>query len=146
VVPEHKLKIVHARTGKQIRPIGDATFRDEIGTDYFTLCFSSVWDPLLFNDFKDSDACLVIHEPEEVCERIHFEADKFLRGWAGVDGSVLYGGEHEFGPVFVKNWTYITQKEWRFAWLPPQKCQELRPLFIRIGSIERYAEILRKPA
>jgi hypothetical protein len=145
VVAEDKVTITHVRTGKPIHAIGDVTFRDEVGTNYFTLCFSSVWDPLLFTEFKDADACLVIHEPEEVCERIHHHAAQLLRGWSGIDGAVSYGGDHQFGATFTKHWKYIPQKEWRFAWMPPERCNELQPFCIRIGNIERHAEIVGKP-
>lgn len=144
-VPGEKVTITHVRTGQPIRAMGDVTFRDEINTNYFTLSFSLAWDPHLFDEFNGSDACLVIHKPEEICERIHHHAAELLRGWAGIDGLVSYGGDQGLGPIFTKHWRYITQKEWRFAWLPPKLCAELQPLFIRIGSIERHAEIVSKP-
>ena len=144
-VPGEKMTITHVATGKPIRAIGDVMFRDEVGTNYFTLSFSTAWDPLLFDDFKGSNACLIVHEADEVCERIHFYAEQVLKGWAGIDGAVSYGNEHKYGPAFIKHWKYITQKEWRFAWLPPSKSDKLHPFCIRIGNIERYAEIVPRP-
>lgn len=144
-VPGETVTITHVRTGRPIKAVGDVTFRDDVTTNYFTLCFSSAWDPLLFDEFSGSDACLVIHEPEEICERIHHHAGQVLGDWAGMDGSVSYGGDQGLGPVFIKHWKYITQNEWRFAWLPPKPRSELQPFFIRIGNMERYAEIVSKP-
>lgn len=145
IVPGERVTITHMATGKPIPAIGDVVFRDEVGTNYYTLCFSSVWDPSLFDEFKGSDACLVIHHPDEVCERIHYYAEQFLRGWSGIDAAASYDGRNSFGPSFNKHGKYIIQKEWRFAWMPPQKCTELHPVCIRIGNIERYAEIVKRP-
>lgn len=145
-VPGERVTITHVAAGKPIRAMGDVVFRDEVGTNYFTLSFSTAWDPLLFDEFTGSNACLIVHEPDEVCERIHFYAEQFLKGWAGIDGAVVYGGEHKYGPSFVKHSKYIVQKEWRFAWMPPQKCDQLQPFCIRIGNIERYAEVVPRPS
>ena len=143
--PGHSLMITHVATGHPIRPIGDVVFRDEVGTNYFTLSFSTAWDPLLFKEFDRSDACLVIHDPDEVCERIHFYSEQFLKGWAGIDGAVSYDGEHGYGPSFAKHWRFMPQREWRFAWLPPEMATQLHPFCIRIGNIEKYAELLARP-
>ena len=144
-VPGDRVTITHVRTGQPIRAIGDVTFRDEVSTNYFTLCFSSTWNPLLFDEFKGSDACLVIHEPEVVCERIHHHAAQALNRWAGIDGAVSYGGDLGFGPIFTKHRKYFAQEEWRFAWVPPEQSMTLYPFCIRIGNIERHAEIVRRP-
>ncbi|WP_150430881.1 hypothetical protein [Dechloromonas sp. CZR5] len=145
-VPGEKVTITHVATGRPIKAIGDVVFRDEVGTNYYTLSFSSAFDPFLFDEFAGSNACLVIHEPEEVCERIHFYAEQFLQRWSGIDGAVAYGREHKYGPTFVKDWRYIVQKEWRFAWMPPEKADILPPFCIQIGNIERYAEIVPRPS
>jgi hypothetical protein len=145
-VPRDRVTITHLETGKPIRAIGNVTFRDEVNTNYFTLCFSSTWDPLLFNEFKGSDACLVIHDPEEVCERIHHHTAHVLKDWAGIDGPVSYGGDRGLGPIFTKHWKFITQNEWRFAWVPPEQSMVLYPICIRVGSIQRHAEIVLRPA
>ena len=145
-IPSERVTITHVATGKPMKAVGDVVFRDEVGTNYFTLCFSTAWDPLLFDEFKGSNACLVIHEPDEVCDRIYFYAQQFLRNWASIDGAVCYGGEHNYGPMFTKHWKYTTQKEWRFAWVPPERGDQLYPFCIRIGNIERYAEIVTRPS
>ena len=137
--------ITHDVTGKRIPVIGDITYRDEIGTDYYTLCLSSSWDSLLFDEFKGSDSCLVIHHPEEFCERVHFYAERQLKDWAGIDAAISYLNRSQLGPTFSKPWKYLAQKEWRFAWLPPVQIEKLPILFIHIGSIEKIAEIVILP-
>ena len=137
--------VTHVATEKRMPVIGDITYRDEIGTDYYTLCLSSSWDPLLFDEFKGSDSCLVIHDPEEFCERVHFYAEKQLKDWAGIDAAVSYLVSSRLGPAFSKPWKYLAQKEWRFAWHPPIKIEKLPVSVIQIGSIEKIAEIITRP-
>lgn len=145
IVPGRMVKVTHLATGQPIKVIGDLSFREDVGTDYYTLCMSSIWDPLLFNEFIGSDSCLVIHEPDEVCERIHFYVEKELRSWAGIDAAVTYLQNHRLGPAFSKPWKYLSQKEWRFVWHPQVQYENLAPIFIRIGSIEQFAEIIGRP-
>jgi hypothetical protein len=137
--------ITHVVTGKRIPVIGDVTYHDEIGTDYYTLCLSSTWDSLLFDEFKGSDSCLVIYNPEEFCERVHFYAEKQLKDWAGIDAAVSYLTDSQLGPAFSKPWKYLAQKEWRFAWHPPVQIEKLPVLFIQIGNIEKFAEVVMRP-
>ncbi len=61
ISPGKNVTIAQVATGKRIPVIGDVTYRHEIGTDYYTLCLSSTWDMLLFDEFKGSNSCLVIH-------------------------------------------------------------------------------------
>jgi hypothetical protein len=81
--PGKDVTVTLIETGKRIPVIGDVSYRDEICTDYYTLCLSSTWDPLLFDEFKGSNSCLAIHDPEEFCERVYFFAKKQLTQWAG---------------------------------------------------------------
>lgn len=143
--PGDKVTITHVATGKPIKVIGDVIYREEVGTDYYTLCLSSTWDRVLFDDFKGSNSCLVIHHPEEFCERVHFYAEKQLKDWTGIDAAVSYLAKSPLGPAFSKHWKYLAQKEWRFAWHPPVRVNKLAPIIIRIGCIESIAEILRRP-
>lgn len=137
--------ITNLSTGQPIKVIGDVNYRQEIGTNYYTICMSSAWNPLLFDEFKGSTSCLVFHDTNEFCELVHHHADKLLKGWVGWDAAVSYLSKSPHGPAFSKPWTYLTQKEWRFAWLPPERTQTLEPLFIRLGNIERFAELVMRP-
>lgn len=143
--PGHMATVTHVASGKPIKVIGNINYRDEVGTDYYTLCMSTAWDPLLFTEFSGSTSCLVIHNPEQFCERVHFYVEKRLENWAGIDAPVSYLQMSKLGPVFSKPWQYLAQKEWRFAWHPPIKIAKLSPLFIRIGRIDDIAEIVARP-
>jgi hypothetical protein len=135
------VKITQIETGKDIIPIGPITYRSELHTNYLVLFFSTIWDPRLFNEFSDTNACLVIHEVDEFCERIHAAAEVQLTGWVGIDGAATYGVRSPLGAVFSKQLKFLQQQEWRFAWLPVWSMKTLEPTVLKIGNIEALAEI-----
>ncbi|MEQ1767811.1 MAG: hypothetical protein ABL859_10325, partial [Methylotenera sp.] len=141
VYPASSFKMTLERTGQPIIPTGDITFESFVDTDYLTLCLAKKWGHHFLGDFEGSDACLVIHEPHEFCERIHLAVEKLLPDWSGIDGPVRYGSKSPLGAAFTKPDKFVFQFEWRFAWLPPMPINACEPLVISIGSIESIAEI-----
>lgn len=143
--PASAVTITIERTGQTIKPIGDVVYRSDVGTNYLTICFSKRWDEHLFDDFPGTDACLVIHDVEDFCERLHSAAELALPQWAGIDAAVVYGGKSNLGAVFSKPLQFIVQHEWRFAWHPHTPVEELAPVMLTIGSIADIAEIVERP-
>jgi hypothetical protein len=144
-IPKDTVKITHLKTGNPIIPISDVKIVDEITTDYYMLCLSSKKASYLFEDFKGSNACLIIHNPIEFSKRIFKSAKKALPYWVGVDAQVTYGGSSQFGPTFSKPLKQFFQFEWRFSWVPLiQKENNLDCMFIEIGNIEDIAQIVDK--
>ena len=144
--PGECVKIEIVGQGRIINPIGPVTYRSEIHTNYVVCCFSGVWDESLFHVFSDADACLVINEVEEFCERMHAAADAQLPGWVGIDSVVTYGGRSDLGAVFSKANRFARQQERRFAWIPPTPTRALTAKFLNVGSIENLAEIRLRSA
>ncbi|PWT84463.1 MAG: hypothetical protein C5B58_04705 [Acidobacteria bacterium] len=138
------VKITNVATGTPITPIGPVTYRSEIHSNYLMLCFSTVWDRGLFNEFRDTGACLVIDEVDEFCKRIHAGAELQLGGWAGIDGATRYGTPSPLGAVFAKPLKHFEHQEWRFAWLPNKPVKTLQPVYFKIGNIEDLAEVRLK--
>ena len=136
--------ITHVETGQDIKPIGHVSYRSEIHTNYLVSCFSCVWDPSLFDEFSGSDACLVIHNVDEFCERMHSAAEAQLPACVGIDGPVIYGQSSPLGGVFSKPLRFLQQQEWRFAWMPKEPVKLLDPKLLSIGSIEGLAELRRR--
>lgn len=132
-------------TGKAIKPIGEVVYRSEVGTNYLTICFSTRWDEHLFDEFQNTDSCLVIHDVEEFCNRFHLAAEVLLPDWAGIDAPVEYGKQSKLGAVFSKPLQFSLQHEWRFAWRPSLRIEHLDPIAIQIGSITDIAEIVDRP-
>lgn len=139
------VSITVERTGQTIKPIGEVVYQSEVGTNYLTICFSKSWDEHLFDDIPNTDACLVIHEVEDFCERFHSAAELALPQWAGLDAAVVYGGNSNLGAVFSKPLQFILQREWRFAWRPHTPIMLLDPVLLTIGSITDIAEIVDRP-
>lgn len=143
--PASAVTITIEDTGQRINPIGDVAYRSEVGTNYLIICFSKRWDEYLFDDFPGTDACLVIHNVDDFCERLHSAAEIALPQWAGIDAAVVYGGKSNLGAVFSKPLQFIVQNEWRFAWQPNTPVKELAPVLLTIGRISDIAEIVERP-
>jgi hypothetical protein len=143
--PASAVTITIERTGQTIKPIGDVVYRSEVGTNYLTICFSKRWDEHLFDDFPGTNACLVVHNVDDFCERFHSAAELALPQWTGIDAAVVYGGKSNLGAVFSKPLQFIVQHEWRFAWHPHTPVKELAPVLLTIGSIADIAEIVERP-
>lgn len=86
--------------GPAITPIGEVRYRLEIRSNHLVACFSTA--PNLFTEFPDTDACLIIHEVDQFCERLHAAAEAQLPDWAGFDAAVIYGGRHPLGAVLSR--------------------------------------------
>jgi len=137
--------VANITKGQKISPKSDVVFINELTTDYYMLCLSSKKASYLFDTFKDSNSCLIIHDTHEFCNRIYCETDRVLHNWSGVDAKVVYGGMRSaLGPAFMKPIDYIFQHEWRFAWIPPRKMNDLDYFTLKIGSIEDISEIVDK--
>lgn len=143
--PASALTITIESTGQTIKPIGPVIYRSEVGTNYLTICFSKRWDEHLFDDFPNTDSCLIIHDVEEFRARFHSAAELDLPQWVGIDAAVEYGGKSKLGAVFSKPLQIILQHEWRFAWRPQTPIEHLDPITIEIGSIADIAEIVDSP-
>jgi len=136
--------ITDVATGRKIVPIGPVTYRSEVHSNYLMLCFSTIWDHRLFRQFPDTDACLIINEVNEFCDRIHTAAEDQLADWAGMDGAATYGAASPLGAVFAKPLKHFEQQEWRFAWLPIKPAKTLQSVYLKIGNIETLAEVRLK--
>ncbi|MBD9545146.1 MULTISPECIES: hypothetical protein [unclassified Pseudomonas] len=140
--PASSVCITLKSTGQIIKPIGDVVYRSEVGTNYFTICFSKRWDEHLFDEFPNTDSCLVIHDVKEFSNRFHSAAEGLLPEWIGVDAAIEYGKQSKLGAVFSKPLLFALQHEWRFAWRPSLPIEHLDPITIEIGSIIDIAEIV----
>ena len=140
--PASSVTIIDYLSGKAIKPIGEVVYTSEVGTNYLIICFSKCWDERLFDEFPNTDSCLVINDVEEFYNRLYLATESALPQWSGFDAAVIYGGFSKMGFVFSKPIQFSSQHEWRFAWLPPIATESLDPVTITIGSIADIAEIV----
>ena len=110
-----------------ITPQGDVTFSTvDLRVDAYILCFSYDYDVRLYDEFKGSDACLIINNVKEFADRIHAAFERLMPSHFGTDGRMAYG-KHEspLGVLFSKSERYIFQREYRFAWTSTNSTRRL---------------------
>lgn len=136
-------KITHVRTGQPIIPIGDVVRSSSMDSDYLLLCLATMHSDHFYQDFKGSDACLIIHNPNEFFNRMYSVIDSVLpKNWGAVDGPVTYGRSSELGVAFTKAEEFMFQFEWRFACLPIPSLNTCEATIVTLGSIEDIAEVV----
>jgi hypothetical protein len=113
---------------------------------FLTLSLTQAWHDSLFEQFAEADSCLIIHDTEEFGERIHRAVQKVLPSWTGIDAAVSYGAPSPLGELFSKARAQAAQKEWMFAWRPTQAALSLNPVLVKIGSVEKIAELRGRAA
>jgi hypothetical protein len=119
----------------------------DIASDYLTLCFAKIYSEHFYQDFSGSDACLIIHDPNEFFTRMYSAITTALpRGWRSIDGPVTYGSRSDLGTAFMKPEKFLFQFEWRFVCLPVPPLSKCKPIVLTLGSIEDIAEVIAKPA
>lgn len=147
-VASNKVTVTHVKSGIIISTISGVTFQSLIDTDYYLRCFSSQCHSYMYDEFSGSEACLVIHDPEELRNRIYNAAHAILPSWTGIDAAITYEGSSKYGAPFEKIKRYMFQWEWRFAWIPGLTINTQRNLpclFLEIGSLEDIGEIIQRP-
>ncbi|WP_321313460.1 hypothetical protein [Halarcobacter sp.] len=140
--------------------IADLTITEiDSNLNQYILCFSYSYDTRLYNEFKGSDACLVISNTDEFYRRV----SKELKDYLCIPKRVSYSNKMDtHGLMFTKNIKYFIQKEYRYLWTNfknPILCDSLylsesnyseiekkipKDIEINIGSIEDIAYILDK--
>lgn len=95
-----------------------------------------------------ADAAVVIRDPERFKQRLISAFLAMLPDWKAMEGPVIYYDPYQDYtkfrvPEMAKHFGYAYQKEVRIAFKPPQvPTQELAPLFLSIGSMEDYADLV----
>ena len=137
--------ITNVSTGQPIIPLGDVVMHTDTNTDYLTLCFATLYSDHFYHDFVGSDACLVIHEPNEFFNRFYKALEDVIpRSWGAADSAVSYGAKSKLGAAFTKDERFLFQFEWRFACIPPVQVEKCSAVMVSIGNIEDIAEIVVK--
>lgn len=131
----------------QIMPIGQVIFLLESPSDYYISCMTSTYDRRFFDDFN-ADAFLLINDPHRFVTTIFSAFEAISQGWTGKATFVNYydplKSDVPKNVYFEKGREYEYQKEYRIALLPPKTVLTLEPLFLDIGSLSDYCEIIVK--
>ncbi len=138
---------ITTKNGIPIIPKGDVTFSDIfLAIDSYILCFAYDYDEGLYEEFKDSDACLVIHDVKEFTARVHTAFTKAMPSHVGADGRVTYGKHRSnLGVLFSKPKSHIYQREYRFSWIPMAPARLLDPMALIDKNLGEIRAIIPPP-
>lgn len=111
------------------------------GAGYLTLGFCRHWDSAMLDHYEYAQCALQINDSEVFGERLHRAVQRALPSWAGIDAAVSYGVASPLGKAFTKPVDRAFEQEWLFAWRPTQEALTLNAVIIRLGSLEKIAEL-----
>jgi hypothetical protein len=135
------------QTIQKIRPIGNLVTTMSIQTNYYVQCLSHAYSPRLFSDFS-ANACLLVNDIGEFARRMLAATRSVLPGWRGRFRSVTYFDPYnptqgiEDIIFFSKHFRYCYQQECRFVWIPDKAVNNLRDVFVEIGSMSDISELI----
>ncbi|WP_299195950.1 hypothetical protein [uncultured Amphritea sp.] len=132
--------------GDEIKPKGNVSFTIESTTNYYVSCFAQKYTFREYDDFE-ADACIVIREPGIFIERMIHSLEAGVSDFTGYAAPVKYidplVAKSKDVEVFIsKHFRYAYQNEFRIIWLPEKQVKKLDALFINIGSMEDYSDII----
>ncbi|WJM81070.1 hypothetical protein [Pectobacterium brasiliense] len=132
---------------KTIPSFGVVKFSLKSNTNYYVHCFSSGYNFREYDDFE-ADACIVIKEPRQFIKNLFKHAKKHLPDYDYFASHVKYLDPLNCEPndvdlFYCKHFKYSYQNEFRAIWIPKSPTFKLEPIFIEIGSMEKYAKLIR---
>jgi hypothetical protein len=116
--------------------------------DHYLFCMSCVFDPWVFDDFTDYDACLVIDDPRTFINRMMPAVHAALGSRGYAFAPVTYVDpvtqiDRATPIAFQKDARYRYQKEARGVWLPARHSGSLQKTLIDIGDLRDIARLIR---
>lgn len=130
---------ITTQNGKEIPIIGDLKRSVSTSSNYYTLCLSCDFEPIIFEEFN-YDSCVVVKNPEEFTRRLEQETKNQLPGWYFHHNPIEYFDPHApiknqyFSATMSKDFSYAYQMEYRFLWDP-----------LNNGNAERHIEVILGP-
>jgi hypothetical protein len=125
---------------------GNWTYTRVSHTDFYVYCLAYEHSYRMFGDF-DADCCLVITNPTEFLRRVLEKFNEAIPNCSSYNQQVKY-----YDPLnvektnlpfyFSKHFGYAYQKEYRIIWIPPEKTNELKPIFLELGNLEDCCELI----
>jgi hypothetical protein len=137
---------ITTQDGRNIPIVGDVEQAVSM-PDYYVFCMSCDWDPDLFTDFGEVDACIIIKDAELFARRIEDAASAQLPGWHFHHNPAEYFDPFErinneyFDAAMSKDFRFAYQREYRFIWFPKNDDAPKGFRFLKLGSLGNLAEI-----
>jgi hypothetical protein len=119
-------------------------FRYNMVPDFYVWCCALGYNARLFNEFH-ADAVLIIKSKESFRERISAGVRAKLPDGQLSDGPIDYYDPYttpreQLVPIFNKQFRFLYQNEYRFAWKVSEEREPLKQFFIELGSLHDIAE------
>lgn len=137
---------ITTRAGQDIPVIGD--IRHSVSfKDYYLLCMACDWDPMLFNEFGNADACVIIQGVETFAKRLELATQVQLPNWDFHHFPVEYFDPYEgtrkqvIHPPIYKDFRFAYQREYRFFWISPSEQPTDGFKFLQLGPLQDIAQL-----
>jgi hypothetical protein len=125
--------------------IGNVKGRVSTESDYYIACFSSSYEYRLYDDFE-AEGCLLVKDMGRFADSLRIRMEEILAGWKFSLGAVDYRDPYHPSPsvniFYCKHFRYAYQREFRFVWEPPTKRTSLKPIYLELGPLDEYCELL----
>lgn len=133
------------KTKKTIHP-SELNVTCESKVDYYVLCLSHSFNIRNFIEF-DYDACFIIKNKDRfiknVIEIFRMNHPKYYGFYKRVDYIDPLNCNLNDVKIFAdKHFRYAYQKEERFVWIPEEPADPLQPVFIELGPLAEYCELI----
>lgn len=131
---------ITTQDGKQMPIIGDLKRTVSTTNNYYTLCLSCDFEPIIFTLFG-YDSCVVVKNPDEFAARLEKEAKKILPYWYFHHNPTEYFDPHEqtknqyFDATMCKDFSYAYQMEYRFLWHPQGTANAKEYIELNVGPL-----------
>lgn len=119
-------------------------FRGMNVPDFYVWCCGFGYDARLFHEFE-ATAVIVIRDMDKFRARFSTAMQQALPGWTMKDGPLAYYDPYttrreQLVPIFSKNFRYLHQNEYRFAWSSSDGQPTSTALFPVLGPLSDIAE------
>ena len=137
---------ITTQDGKQMPILGDLKRTVTTLNNYYTLCLSSDFEPIIFELFG-YDSCVVIKNPEEFSTRLEQATKHILPGWFFHHNPMEYFDPHEpiknqyISATMSKDFSYSYQMEYRFLWNPPIIANAKDYIEVSLGPLHDICEL-----
>lgn len=142
---------ITTKDGRKIPVLGNVE-RTVSMPDYYLFCMALDWHPVLFNDFGDADACIVVKDAELFARRMEMAASPHLPGLYFHHHAIQYFDPYEkglkneyFDAAMCKDFSFAYQREYRFIWFPQSGEVPDGFKLLELGSLGNMAEVHTSP-
>jgi len=147
---EINMEVFDSKTGQSkgfITPTGNVNYTLKSRTNYYVYCLADIYSLRMYGDFE-ADCCLVIKDPDKFLQKVIEGFNTQLPNYKVALNTVNYfdplnAKANNVDVYFSKHFRYSYQKEFRVIWLPPEPATKLEPVFLELGNLAEFCEIIR---